>query len=89
MLLLKHRRDCCTLRATCLATAIVLWVGLLPVMADRRVALVIGNSDHLDLPALENPRNDAEDVGRASLTRPRTFEAYGDEARCDDWAAGT
>lgn len=34
-------------------------------MAERRVALVIGNSDYLDVPTLENPRNDAEDVAAA------------------------
>ncbi len=37
-------------------------------MAERRVALVIGNSDYVDVPTLENPRNDAEDVA-ASLKR--------------------
>ena len=46
----------------------VLWLAMTPVMAERRVALVIGNSDYLDVPALENPRNDAEDVA-AALTR--------------------
>src|SRR4051812_35125417 len=33
--------------------------------AERRVALVIGNSAYVDAPALRNPRNDAEDVGKA------------------------
>ena len=33
--------------------------------AERRVALVIGNSAYSDAPELRNPRNDAEDVGKA------------------------
>jgi len=33
--------------------------------AERRVALVIGNSAYVDAPVLRNPRNDAEDVGKA------------------------
>jgi uncharacterized caspase-like protein len=50
-------------RTALLATAVVLWLA--PALADRRVALVIGNSDYLDVPVLENPRNDAEDVAAA------------------------
>jgi uncharacterized caspase-like protein len=50
-------------RTALLAAAVVLWLA--PALADRRVALVIGNSDYLDVPALENPRNDAEDVAAA------------------------
>src|SRR5262249_13114037 len=34
------------------------------VAADRRVALVIGNSAYSHFPAIPNPRNDAEDIGR-------------------------
>ena len=34
------------------------------VAADRRVALVIGNSAYSRFPAIPNPRNDAEDIGR-------------------------
>jgi uncharacterized caspase-like protein len=33
--------------------------------ADKRVALVIGNSAYRYIPALINPKNDAEDVGKA------------------------
>ena len=51
--------------ALILTAALVLWLGVTPVLAERRVALVIGNSDYLDVPALENPRNDAEDVAAA------------------------
>src|ERR1044072_3003764 len=52
-------------RALIVAAAFILWLGVTPVMAERRVALVIGNSDYLDVPPLENPRNDAEDVAAA------------------------
>ena len=45
--------------------AVVLWAGLSSAVAEKRVALVIGNSDYLDVPVLENPRNDAEDVAAA------------------------
>ena len=38
-----------------------------PAHADQRVALVIGNAAYRSAPALLNPKNDAEDVGR-SLT---------------------
>lgn len=51
--------------ASILTAALVVWLGVAPVMAERRVALVIGNSDYLDVPVLENPRNDAEDVAAA------------------------
>ena len=50
-------------RAT-FAVAIVLWASL-PAFAERRVALVIGNSNYRDVPVLANPRNDAEDVAAA------------------------
>ena len=33
--------------------------------AEKRVALVIGNSNYRDVPVLANPRNDAEDVAAA------------------------
>ena len=32
------------------------------VMADKRVALVVGNSNYLNIPALSNPTNDAQDI---------------------------
>jgi hypothetical protein len=52
-------------RSALLAATIALWVGLAPAVAKKRVALVIGNSDYRDVPALANPRNDAEDVASA------------------------
>src|ERR1043166_2187187 len=52
-------------RSALLAATIALWAGLAPALAEKRVALVIGNSDYRDVPALANPRNDAEDVAAA------------------------
>ncbi len=52
-------------RSALLAAIIALWAGLAPALAEKRVALVIGNSDYRDVPALANPRNDAEDVAAA------------------------
>src|SRR5436190_2806883 len=52
-------------RSALLAAPIELWAGLAPALAEKRVALVIGNSDYRDVPALANPRNDAEDVAAA------------------------
>ena len=36
-----------------------------PALADKRVALVIGNANYKNTPALTNPANDATDVARA------------------------
>ena len=44
---------------------VALWAGLASAAAEKRVALVIGNSDYRDVPVLANPRNDAEDVAAA------------------------
>lgn len=45
--------------------AVLTCVGTLPSYADKRVALVIGNGAYRNAPALVNPKNDAEAVGRA------------------------
>ena len=42
--------------------------------ADRRVALVIGNSDYREIPALKNPAKDAEDV--SNTFRQAGFEVF-------------
>lgn len=44
------------------ALAILAWCAAYPAQAERRVALVVGNSSYLHSAALRNPRNDAEDV---------------------------
>ncbi|MBZ9760000.1 caspase family protein [Mesorhizobium sp. CA8] len=53
------------LRCCALLTALIL-VGLTTFQAhaDRRVALVIGNSQYREIPALKNPDKDAEDVSK-------------------------
>jgi hypothetical protein len=40
-------------------------LGIAPSHAEKRVALVIGNGAYKNMPALPNPRNDAEDVTAA------------------------
>jgi uncharacterized caspase-like protein len=48
---------------TCAAMLVCL--GVVPGHAEKRVALVIGNAAYRSMPRLTNPKNDAEDVGRA------------------------
>jgi len=50
----------------CVFLAALMLVGLttLEAHADRRVALVIGNSEYREIPALKNPDKDAEDVSK-------------------------
>ncbi|TPQ39907.1 peptidase [Bradyrhizobium guangdongense] len=46
-------------------TAIAFWITLMlphPAVAERRVALVVGNSGYMNVPRLPNPRNDASDM---------------------------
>ena len=43
-------------------------------VADRRIALVIGNSDYQGIPALKNPGKDAEDV--SNTFRLAGFEVF-------------
>jgi urea transport system substrate-binding protein len=51
-------------RNASLALFAVLFLGIIiaPALADKRVALVIGNGAYREVPRLLNPRNDAEDV---------------------------
>ncbi|TPL03136.1 caspase family protein [Mesorhizobium sp. B2-4-16] len=49
---------CCSL----IAALIVVGLTTVQACADRRVALVIGNSEYREIPALKNPDKDAEDV---------------------------
>ena len=50
----------------CVLLAALILVGLttFEAHADRRVALVIGNSEYREIPALKNPDKDAEDVSK-------------------------
>ncbi|TIV16851.1 MAG: caspase family protein, partial [Mesorhizobium sp.] len=49
-------------RYALIAALIVLGLTTVQAQADRRVALVIGNSQYREIPALKNPDKDAEDV---------------------------
>jgi carboxyl-terminal processing protease len=40
-------------------TAVIIVTSALPALADKRVALVIGNSAYVSIPRLDNPRRDA------------------------------
>ena len=63
------------LRCYAILAALVL-VGLttFEAHADRRVALVIGNSEYRDIPALKNPDKDADDV--SNTFRQAGFEVF-------------
>jgi chemotaxis protein MotB len=47
------------------STILAALVAVTPGRAEKRVALVIGNASYQTIPSLPNPRNDAEDIGRA------------------------
>lgn len=49
----------------CLAALLLLMFGASIALADKRVALVIGNSDYLSVSPLDNPINDASDLAIA------------------------
>ena len=51
--------------AVCLTAALLLFGAHGPAAAEKRVALVIGNSAYQHTPALKNPSNDATDVAAA------------------------
>ena len=48
-----------------LAVLLIPAIFSLPAAAEKRVALVIGNSNYAQVPALPNPVNDANDIGSA------------------------
>ncbi|RVC59234.1 tetratricopeptide repeat protein [Mesorhizobium sp. M4B.F.Ca.ET.088.02.2.1] len=60
----------------CAFIAALILVGLatLDARADRRVVLVIGNSEYRDIPALKNPDKDAEDV--SNTFRQAGFDVF-------------
>src|ERR1700674_2002155 len=43
----------------------LIYIGIVPGHAEKRVALVIGNSAYRVMPRLINPSNDAADIGAA------------------------
>jgi hypothetical protein len=50
------------MRIFCILAAVLVWA--LPAHAERRVALVIGNSAYEHVPQLANPKNDAADMAK-------------------------
>src|ERR1700761_5210898 len=63
-----------------LAFAVLLSLGLTgPALAEKRVALVIGNSAYQNVTALENPANDA--VLMAETLKDLGFSVTGDHAQ--------
>jgi hypothetical protein len=51
--------------ASTFISCLLLMCGIGVAHADKRVALVIGNSAYRNAPALVNPKNDAEDIGQS------------------------
>jgi uncharacterized caspase-like protein len=74
------------MRHASLAFFAALILSLIVAFAERRVALVIGNGAYREVPALPNPRHDAEDVAEA-LKRTGFATIVGldlDKARMDE-----
>ena len=64
-----------------IATAFAVVIIAFPALADRRVALVIGNSAYKNVSRLENPRNDA--MLMATTLQGLGFTLIGDGAQLD------
>jgi carboxyl-terminal processing protease len=64
-----------------IATAFAVAIVAFPALADRRVALVIGNSAYKNVSRLENPRNDA--MLMATTLQGLGFALIGDGAQLD------
>jgi carboxyl-terminal processing protease len=69
-----------------LAITIVIATVSFPVFADKRVALVVGNSAYQNVPRLDNPRNDA--LLMATTLQGLGFTLIGDGAQLDLDKAG-
>ncbi|TIR27649.1 MAG: peptidase C14 caspase catalytic subunit p20 [Mesorhizobium sp.] len=61
-------------RYALIAALIVVGLTTVQAQADRRVALVIGNSQYREIPALKNPDKDAEDV--SNTFRQAGFDVF-------------
>ncbi|MCK1744949.1 caspase family protein [Bradyrhizobium sp. 139] len=62
--MMKHRFRTSAIALTALVGSVVAsWLGCSPALADKRVALVIGNSAYKSAPKLGNPVNDAALIG--------------------------
>ena len=51
--------------ASAIAACLILAFSVGIARAEKRVALVIGNSAYKNAPALMNPKNDAQDIGKS------------------------
>src|SRR5579871_5947260 len=60
---------------------VIIATSALPALADKRVALVIGNSAYVSIPRLDNPRNDA--LLMASTLQELGFNLVGGGAQLD------
>jgi carboxyl-terminal processing protease len=70
-------RRCLLLAVAAIAVAL----SVLPALADKRIALVIGNSAYVSVPRLENPRSDA--LLMASTLQELGFNLVGGGAQLD------
>jgi TPR repeat protein len=70
-----------TMRLSLIFALVALLSSAAPALAERRVALVIGNSEYHSVPRLENPANDAKLVART--LRGLGFALVGDDAQVD------
>jgi hypothetical protein len=68
-------------RLSLILALVALLAGAMPALAEKRVALVIGNSDYHSVPRLDNPANDAKLV--AKTLRGLGFALVGDDAQLD------
>jgi carboxyl-terminal processing protease len=69
-----------------LATAIAIAISAVPALADKRVALVVGNAAYQNVSRLDNPRNDA--LLMATTLQGLGFTLIGDTAQLDLDKAG-
>ena len=58
-------------------------LNAVPAAAEKRVALVIGNSDYAHVPALANPPNDADDISAALERLGFEIERVSDQSYTD------
>ena len=63
------------------AVAAAFLISSFPALADKRIALVVGNSDYQNVARLENPRNDATLM--ATTLRSLGFTLVGDGPQLD------
>jgi hypothetical protein len=68
------------------AAAVIVAIGAIPAHADKRVALVVGNSAYQNVARLENPKNDAKLI--AGVLGDLGFTLIGNRAQIDLDKAG-